>query len=145
MDTKFALSGKIGFAPVVTSILDSVDSVTSSHDYYTLRHPADIFHNVFSETIQKFLALLRLVLPLEQGSVAEPHANDESLGLYKDLLASFSRYSDCAYEVLLALTDKRPFVANDRKFLWKWLGKQGFTAGKVYHSLTKTDAHFSGK
>ncbi len=142
MDTKFALSGKMGFAPAVTSILDSVDSATSSHEYYILRHPADIFHNVVSETIEKFLALLRLVLPLEQNSTAEPHVNDESLGLYKDLLASFSRYSDCTYEILLALTDKRPFVAEDRRFLWKWLGEEGFAAGKVYHSLTKTDAHF---
>ncbi len=61
MEMEFQLSGKFGFAPRVTSILNSIDDAALSHLHYRLRHPADSFHAVFSEVAQNFLALLQRV------------------------------------------------------------------------------------
>ncbi len=139
---KAPLAGNLGFAPRLIRILSSISDADCSHNHYSLRHPADIFYAVLSDVVQNFLGLLNTVLPLEQMTQSSPELNKESLRLYKDLLTSFARYIDCAYEVLLALCDKRPIANGERKDLYKWLKKEGFSAAAVYYGIIKPDTAF---
>lgn len=141
MEMEFQLSGKLGFAPRVTSILSSIDGAALSHNHYSLRHPADSFHAVFSEVARHFLDLLQSVGPVERTPQSSPPLNEESIRLYKELLASALRYEDSAYEVILAICDKRQPPDRENGFLYKWLDKQGFKAGRLYYSIVKQDMY----
>jgi hypothetical protein len=142
VELKAPLAGNLGFAPRLMSILNSISDADCSHNHYNLRHPADIFQTVLSDVVQNFLDLLNTVLPIEQTPQSSPALNKESLRLYKDLLASFARYVDCAYEVILALCDKRPIADGERKDLYKWLKKERFQAAAVYYGIIKPDTAF---
>ena len=125
---KFVLTGKTGFAPEVTAVLNSIDEAICTHNYYDLRHPADIFHSVFSDVVRDFVSLLDVVEPFEQQTQSgNPELNEQSIKLYKDLLVSVSRYRDCAYEVIVALSDKRE-KPKPNKFLYLWLKEQKYKA-----------------
>jgi hypothetical protein len=139
---KAPLAGNLGFAPRLTRILNSISDADCSHNHYSLRHPADIFASVLSDVVQNFLGLLKTVLPLEQPTQSSPEPNKESIRLYKDLLASFARYIDCSYEVILALCDKRPIADGERKDLYKWLKKERFQAAVVYYGIIKPDTAY---
>jgi hypothetical protein len=139
---KAPLAGNLGFAPRLIRILNSISDADCSHNHYNLRHPADIFQMVLADVVQHFLELLNTILPIEQTPQTSPKLNKESLRLYKDLLSSFARYVDCAYEVILALCDKRPIAEGERKDLYKWLKKERFQAAAVYYGIIKPDTAF---
>ncbi|MGO9455020.1 MAG: phosphoribosylglycinamide formyltransferase [Candidatus Binataceae bacterium] len=141
---RFPLSGQFGFAPQITAILEAVDDHISSHNFYKLRHPADSFAVVSSELGYDFLSVLHLVESLEREG-AELRANEESVRLYAGLLMSFFRYFECAYEVLVALSDKRRFDENDRKVPWRWLSKQNLCGGHIYYSIVRHEIDFFRK
>lgn len=145
MEIKFALSGKLGFAPQITAILNSIDEAICAHNHYSLRHPADIFHFALSDVVRDFLALLEVIEPLEQKTQSEmPELSEQSVKLFKELLAGFSRYIDCTYEVIVALSDERD-RPNPGKFLRVWLKEQGYKAGNLYYSIIKRDVDFFTK
>jgi len=139
-ESKFQLSGKLGFAPELAAMLGGME--TKSHEHYVLRHPADIFDNVFSDVVQALAGLVQMIVVAEDKKDESPHLNEEPLGPYKELLARFSRYVDSAHEILLALTDIRPISAEERKFLWRWFAKQKLKAAKVYHDIVRRDIEF---
>jgi len=139
MELKFPLGGDFGFAPGLVRILNSIGDAECNHNHYALRHPMDIFHAVISEVGDHFQRLLDVILPFEQTPTNGSDLNEESLRIYRDLIASLARYVDCGYEVILALCDKRPIAAGDRKFLYKWLKKQRFNSGAMYYNIIKAE------
>jgi hypothetical protein len=112
------------------------------HTHYRLRHPSEIFHSISQDTGESFLRLLNAIIPLEEARAETPLVHSEPTRLYKELLASFNRYVDCAYEILVTLCEPRVLIESDRKFLWKWLSKEGFKSGKLYFSLIRQDTSF---
>jgi hypothetical protein len=142
MDSNFPLAGDLGFAPRVVRILSSIGEVDCNHHHYALRHPTDIFHTVILEVAENFKELLDLIVPFEQVPTNTTELMHGSLKIYKNLLASFVRYIDCGYEVILALCDKRPIAEGDRKSLHIWLKNQGFKSTSTYYKLIKSEIHF---
>jgi hypothetical protein len=142
MELKVQLAGDLGFAPRLVRILNSLGDADCNHHHYALRHPANIFHSVMLEVAENFQKLLGVIVPLEQTTTSETNLNYESLQIYKELLASFARYTDCAYEVILALCDKRPIADGDRKDLYKWLKNNGFKSTSVFYGIVKSEIRF---
>jgi hypothetical protein len=142
---KFRLAGKSGFAPQLRATLNSVDDEFCAHKHYSLRHPADIFHSAFSGVVGGLAALLEILEPLQQKIQSDtPELSEASVKLYKELLAEFSRYVDCGYEVLVALSEKR-VVPNAGEFKWSWLKNQKYEAGKLYNKIIKSEVDFFAK
>ncbi|MGP0082473.1 MAG: hypothetical protein ACLP0B_02420 [Steroidobacteraceae bacterium] len=142
MELRVSLAGDLGFAPRLVRILSSIGDADCNHHHYALRHPANIFHAVILEVAEKFQKLIDEILPLEQVPTNVTDLNYESLYIYKELLASFARYTDCAYEVILALCDRRPIADGDRKDLHKWLKKEGFNASSTFYGIIKSETRF---
>lgn len=142
MESNFPLAGDGGSAPRLVRILNSIGDADCNHHHYALRHPADIFNMVVSEVAETFKNLLDLIEPLEQVQTNTTDLDYESLKIYKDLLASFVRYIDCGYEVMLALCEKRPISDGDRKYLYTWLKNQGFKSTSTYYNIIKSETHF---
>ena len=142
MELKVQLAGDLGFAPRLVRVLNSIADVDCNHHHYVLRHPADIFHSVILDVAENFQKLLGVIVPLEQITTSETDLNYESLHIYKELLASFARYTDCAYEVLLALCDKRTLEDGERRTLHKWLKKEGFKSTSTFFDIIKSETRF---
>jgi hypothetical protein len=142
VETQFPISGALGFAPQIAVILNAIPGAACFHIHYKLRHPSDIFYSISQDTGENFLRLLDAIIPVEDANAEFPQVHSELTRLYKELLASFARYVDCAYEILVTICEPRLLIDSDRKFLWKWLSKRGFKAGKLYFSLTRQDTVF---
>jgi len=134
-DLIFEKKEKLEFIPEVIGYLANIKEFEYSYKDYNLRHPGGVYNVATHYVVNDFIELLK--------ELEEHQANyDENRKIkleekFRLLVLDLIKFYDSCAEIIIGCCKKHdpaPTV-----FLWKWLDKNGYDAGKAMFKGTKDE------
>lgn len=124
----------INLIPEVVGYLASIKEFEYSYKYYRLRHPGGIYNLATNYVINDFIELLKELEGHQQDYKTDRPINLEKI--FRNLINDFFKFYESCFEIIQGCC-KQHTLPNDNEFLWKWLEKNKYKAGKEFHNKTK--------
>ncbi|MBU4284277.1 MAG: hypothetical protein KJ968_04150 [Nanoarchaeota archaeon] len=141
-DLVINLKEKCGLIPEVLGYLASIKEFEYSYKYYHLRHPGGIFNLATNYVLNDFIGLLK---DLEENQ--QNYDKDRKIELeekFQNLINDFFKFCESCFEIIQGCC-KQHSPPNDNEFLWKWLEKNKYEAGKEIYNKTEDDLEYFRK
>ena len=130
------------YAPEIIGYLASIKEFEYSYKYYCLRHPGGIFNLSTHYVLTYFLDLLKELE--EHQSNFDENKEIELTEKFRQLINDFFKFYDSCFEIIVACC-KQHQPPSEKEFLWKWLEKNNYTAGKDFFNKLNTDLEYYRK
>lgn len=132
----------LGLIPEVVGYLASVKEFEYSYKYYRLRHPGGIYNLATNYVFNDFIELLKELEEHQQDYKTDRPINLEKK--FRNLINDFFKFYESCFEIIQGCC-KQHTLPNDNEFLWKWLEKNKYKAGKELHNKTKDSLEYFRK
>jgi hypothetical protein len=136
------IQDNLGFTPEVVGYLASIKEFEYFYREYHLRHPGGIFNLGIYYVVRDMLELIE-----ELNEHQNNYDDDRKILLakkFRDLINDFFKFRDSLDEVVLACC-KKDAPPSENEFIYRWLDKSGYRAGKDIFKQTEQDIAYFRK